>query len=105
MRSSTEEMFSEQPFIMFVQQVINRSTACGCALSFQERRCGQEERIREALFRCRVRSWGISLTAAERTVFLLQPDGAMAFAASTSQEGWGALPGRGIEIHIHKAGL
>lgn len=33
MRSSTEEMFSEQPFIMFLQ-VINRSTAFWLCLEF-----------------------------------------------------------------------
>lgn len=85
MKSSPEEMFSEQPFITFVQQVINRSKAFGCALNFQEWRYGQEEQIWEGLFGCRL-SWGVSLIAAERTSFLLQPDGAMAFAASTSQE-------------------
>lgn len=80
MRSSTEEMFSEQPFV----QVINRSKAFGCALIFQEWRYSWEEQLWEGLLRCRVRSWGISLIAAERIISLLQPDGAMAFAVSTS---------------------
>lgn len=92
MKSSPEEMFSEQPFITFVQQVINRSKAFGCALNFQEWRYSQEEQIWEGVFRCRL-SWDVSLIAAERTSFLLQPDGAMAFAASTSQEREGGFPG------------
>lgn len=105
MKSSPEEMFSEQPFITFVQQVINRSKAFGCALNFQEWRYGQEEQIWEGLFGCRL-SWGVSLIAAERTSFLLQPDGAMAFAASTSQEReGGGVPRRGIEIQMHREGL
>lgn len=58
----------------------------GHFLHFQEWRCIWEEQIQESLFRCRVRSFGINLVAAEITFFLLQPDGAMAFAASISQE-------------------
>lgn len=77
----------------------------GCALCFQERRCIWEEQIQEGLFRCRVRSCGINLVAAERTIFLLQPDGAMASAASVSQEQEGGLPRRGIEIQMHREGL
>lgn len=65
---------------MFVQQVINRSMPFGSALNFQERRHSWEEQIREGLFRCRL-SWGVNPSAAERTGFLLQPEGAMAFAA------------------------
>lgn len=94
MRSSPEEMFSKQPFITFVQEAINRSMASGCALNFQEWRYGQEEQIQEGLFRCRLRSWDISLIAAERTSFLLQPDGAMTFVASTSRKREGGFPGR-----------
>jgi len=94
MRSSTEEMFSEQPFVVLVQQVMNRSMIFGCALNFQEWRYVWEEQIREGLFRCSMKGWGISLIAAERTIFLLQPDGAMAFAVSTSQEREGGFPER-----------
>lgn len=91
MRSSPEETFSEQPFIMFVQPVINRSMPFGSASNFQEWRYSWEEQIREGLFRCRL-SWGVNLSAAERTGFLLQPDGAMAFAAPLLRKEKGACP-------------
>lgn len=47
----------------------------------------------EGLFRFWVRSWSTSLIAAERTISLLQPDGAVALAASTSLEREGGFPG------------